>query len=128
MSSLVNVEAACPICGQFMVITCAAGTSEDERQEMALNRCGCTGAERRRQIKYGEDVLEQVCGADSMENGFDYAVADDVIAAARYAIEWIVDDRVRSVLINAPMGDVITIKMGIDKIKVGRTCKKQLTI
>ena len=79
-------------------------------------------------IQYGEDVLDQVCGANSMENGFDYAVSDDVMAAAKTAIEWIVDDRVRSVRINAPMGDVITIKMGIDKIKLGRTCKKQLTI
>lgn len=128
MSSLINVETACPICGQFMVISCAAGTPEDERQEMALNRCGCTGAERRRQIKYGEDVLEQVCGADSVENGFDYAVADDVMDAARAAIEYIVDDRVRSVRINAPMGDVITIKMGLNKIKVSRICRKQLTI
>lgn len=128
MGSLINVEAACPICGQFMVISCAAGTPEDERQEMALGRCRCPGAERRRQIKYGQDILEQVCGEDSTENGFDYAVADDVMDAARTAIEWIVDDRVRSVQINTPMGDVIKIRMGIDKIKVGRTCKKQLTI
>lgn len=128
MGSLINVETACPICGQFMVISCAAGTPEDERQEMALNRCRCPGAERRRQIQYGEDVMDQVCGANSMENGFDYAVSDDVMAAAKAAIEWIVDDKVRSVQIKAPTGDVITIKMGIGKIKVGRTCKKQLTI
>ena len=128
MGSLINVETACPICGQFMVISCAAGTPEDERQQMVLKRCECTGAERRRQIQYGEDILQQVCGEDSTQNGFDYAVSDDVMAAAKAAIEWIVDDRVRSVRINAPMGDVITIKMGIDKIKVGRTCKKQLTI
>lgn len=128
MAALINVETACPICGQFMVISCAAGTPEDERQEMALDRCRCLGAERRRQIKYGQDILQQVCGEDSTQNGFDYAVSDDVMAAAKAAIEWIVDDRVRSVRIKAPMGDEITIKMGIDKIKVGRTCKKQLTI
>lgn len=128
MGSMINVETACPICGQFTVITCADGTQEDERQQMALERCGCTGAERRRQIKYGQDILQQVCGEDSTQNGFDYAVPDDVMAAAQAAIEWIVDGRTRSVQIKTQMGDVIMIKMGFDKIKVGRTCKKQLTI
>lgn len=128
MGSLINVEAACPICGQFTVITCAAGTPEDERQMMALERCRCPGAERRRQIKYGQDILQQVCGDDSTQNGFDYAVPDEVMVAAQAAIEWIVDDRVRSVQIKAPTGDVISIKQGLDKIKVGRTCKEQLTI
>lgn len=125
---MINVEAACPICGQFTVITCAEGTPEDERQQMALGRCGCPGAERRRKIRYGQDVLEQVCGADSVQNGFEYAVADDVMAAARTAIEWVIDDRVRFVQIKAPTGDVISIKMTLEKIKVGRTCKKQLVI
>lgn len=123
-----SIEQACPFCGQFIAIRVNEDTPQEEREAMARMKCGCPSAQRARDIQEAMDKLDQVCGATSVDNGFDRAIDDDAMGICKKSIEWIYDKLIRDVVISTLQGDKIAIRADGAVAKVKRTCRKQMQL
>lgn len=129
MGKWITTEAPCPLCGQFIAVEIMEGATDARKAELAQAHCTCAGAERKRMLDAAYATLDSVCGAESTQRGFDWPLGDDTINVLRRIATAIVDEELREAKLRAPTGDEITIKSGPNgKVKVKRTCKKQVEL
>ena len=125
----IGIEQACPYCGQFIAIHVLDGMTEQEREDLAKQRCGCPKATRERGIREALDKLEQVCGETSRSNGFDGALDDEAMDICRKTVKWIYDLAITEATIRTRQGDKVVIRCSAkDDVKIKRTCQKQLQL
>ena len=128
MMKMIDIEHACPFCGQMVMIRIDEDMPEIEQDEKAKMRCGCAQAVRERDLREANDKLEQVCGQTSVDNGFDMPVEGEAMDICRRAIEWIYDNLIRDITVRSMQGDKIVIKADGATVKIKRTCQKQMQL
>lgn len=129
MGKRITTEAPCPLCGQLIAVEIMEGATDARKAELAQAHCTCAGAERKRILDAAYATLDSVCGAESTQRGFDWPLGDDTINVLRRIVTAVADEELREAKLRAPTGDEITIKSGLNgKIKVKRTCKKQVEL
>lgn len=125
---MIEIEHACPFCGQFVMIRIDEAMPMGDRDERAKGRCGCTQAVRERDLKEAMDKLEQVCGVTSVDNGFDIPVMEETMNICKGAVAWIYDGMAREMMIRSMQGDKIMIRSDGKNVKIKRTCQKQMQL
>ena len=120
--------AACKFCGQLVAVTSKEPLDELVQQELATQNCGCDAAEEKRIADDAIDRIHQIGGEESLERGFDYALAPEEMEVLHKAAEWCAARRLRSIQIMEPYGDVIKLVAEPKKVKVSRTHKKQCSL
>jgi hypothetical protein len=123
-----SVEQACPFCGQFIAIGIDEDTPEEERAALAKAKCGCPQAARERDIQEAMDKLEQICGADAMNNGFDYPLDDETMEICRRMIGYLIDEAVGEVQLRCVRGDRLKLKSDGKIVRITRKCQKQMVL
>ena len=123
-----STEQACPFCGQFVAIRIDEDTTPEERAAMAKEKCGCPQAARERDMKEALDKLEQICGSDAVNNGFDYPLDDDTMQMCRRIIGWIIDEQVGEVQLKCVRGDRLKLKGDGRIVRITRKCQKQMML
>ncbi len=124
----ISTEQACPFCGQFIAIGIDEDTPQSERENLAKAKCGCPQAARERDVREALDKLEQICGTDAVDNGFDYPLDDDTMQICRRIIEWIIDEQVGEVQLRCLRGDRLKLKGDGRIVKITRKCQKQMCL
>ena len=99
-----------------------------EKDALAKAKCGGPDAARERDIKKALEKLEQTCGGDSLQNGFEYPVREEVMGLCTRIIEALVDAEVAEVQIRTMSGDVLKLKGSSKSVKIMRRCKKELVL
>ena len=126
---MLNVEHACPYCGQFIAICIDGGWTEQEKDGQAKQKCGCPEAVRDRNIAEAMDKLRQIGGTDSLENGFDEPLSDEAMEVCRNAVGWIIDAKAMGVEVQCRSGDKMKITYaGSGRVKISRKCSKQMSL
>lgn len=121
--------AACPFCGQMRTFESEiAGMTTEEQSLYVAKHCTCEKAEDARWVDRTEDAIQNVLGPECIKKGFDYELDDDSIANVRYLVEQIVKKNMNNVAFIEPNGDTIKLNRGSDRVKIGRVCKKQITM
>lgn len=129
MGGRITTEAPCPLCGQFIAVEIMEGATDARKAELAQAHCTCAGAERKHMLDVAYAMLDSVCGAENTQRGFDWPLGDDTINVLRRIVTAVVDEELREAKLRAPTGDEIVIKSGLNgKVKVKRTCKKQVEL
>ena len=123
---LVEYMAGCPFCGQMIAVTGDGMMAPEEQREAAGRKCMCSGAKRARSVRESFDRIEQVCGASSVDNGFECALPDAAIATLRRLAEDIIDDRVRRAVLQVAGRNEVRLSDAVGAVKVKRTCKRQM--
>lgn len=123
-----SIEQACPFCGQFIAIGVDEDTPEEECAALAKAKCGCPQAARERDIKEAVDKLEQTCGADAVNNGFDYPLDEDTMDICRRMIEYLIDEAVGEVQLRCVRGDRLKLKSDGKIVRITRKCQKQMVL
>lgn len=123
-----SIEQACPFCGQFIAIGIDEDTPEEERAERAKAKCGCPQAARERDIREAMDKLEQICGNDAVNNGFDYPLDDETMEICRRMIGHLIDEAVGEVQIRCVRGDRLKLKSDGKIVRITRKCQKQMML
>ena len=119
----------CPYCGQMKTFESEIpGLTEEEQRQYVAERCICETAENNRWKKRTEDAITNVLGEECMKKGFDYECDEDVIAIVRKLVEEIILGHLNNVSFVEPNGDTIKLNKGSDRVKIGRVCKKQITM
>lgn len=118
--------AACPHCGQMITVYGDEALTPQEWAEAAGRKCMCGGAKRARMIRESFDRIEQVCGAASVDNGFERPLPDSTMSELRRLAEAIVDGRIRKAVLQIAGGNSVQLSDGIGAVKVKRTCKRQM--
>ena len=129
MKTMYEYMATCPYCGQIRTFESEIpGLTMDEQIDYVARHCTCDGAEKQRWIRRTEDGINNVLGCESLKKGFDYECDENVINISHYLTEQIIDGNLNNVSFVEPNGDTIKLNKGSDRVKVGRVCKKQITM
>lgn len=125
---MLNIEHACPYCGQFVAINIMPETPPSEREKMAAQKCSCEKAARAREIADACDKLEQICGASSVENGFDFPIEEVAFEACRRGVEWLVDSVMAEIQVKCYRGDTVKMKLKNGNVMISRKSQKQMSL
>lgn len=124
----ISIDQACPYCGQLIAVGIDEDMPQAERENLAKAKCSCPQAARERDIAEALDKLEQICGGDSLQNGFEYMLDDDTMQMCRSVIEWIIDEKVGEVQMRCLRGDRLKLKGDGRIVKIQRRCQKQMQL
>ena len=123
---LTEYMAECPYCGQMVALNGLDGMYDEEQKEAAGRKCTCTEANRQRRIRESNERIAIVCGAASIDNGFEYPLSDAAIDTLKRIALDIIDGHLDRATLKVMGGDEVRLTDAIAFVKVKRTSKKQM--
>ena len=119
----------CPNCGQMVTIQNEAPDLSDiELDNLAELNCTCSGGDRARWIRDSEEVVENVLGRNSTKYGMKRPLDEDACQFAKELLQWIYDGAADNITFTEFYGDKITIMSGVNKCKVKRISKAEISM